>query len=101
MSSRASGARMWRTVGRRAGLARTGKGQPYGQIDEAKKELAALLEEQLQPQGAIVDWARKDDVQREMRRLIKRQLRAAAYPADKVDAVAESVVDLMKRRRRT
>ena len=76
------------------------KGQPYGQIDEAKKELAALLEEQLQPQVAIVDWARKDDVQREMRRLIKRQLRAAAYPADKVDSVAESVVDLMKRRRR-
>jgi type I restriction enzyme R subunit len=39
-------------------------------------------------------------VQREMRRLVKRQLRAAAYPRDKVDAVAESIVELMKRRRR-
>jgi type I restriction enzyme R subunit len=47
---------------------------------------------------AIVDWAQKDDVQREMRRLIKRHLRAAAYATDKIDAVAESVVDLLKRR---
>ncbi len=69
-------------------------------IDDAKKELAAILEEQLEAQVAIVDWVHKDDVQREMRRLIKRQLRAASYPADKIDAVAESVVDLLKRRRR-
>ena len=37
-------------------------------------------------------------VQREMRRLIKRQLRAASYPTTKIDTVAESVVDLLKRR---
>jgi type I restriction enzyme, R subunit len=71
---------------------------PYGQVDEAKKELAGLLEEQLSPQVAIVDWMHKDDVQREMRRLIKRQLRAASYPTGKIDSVAESVVDLLKRR---
>jgi hypothetical protein len=35
-----------------------------------------------------------------MRRLIKRQLRAANTPQDKIDALAESVVDLMKRRSR-
>lgn len=69
--------------------------------DGAKKELAAILEEQLDPQVVIVDWEHKDDVQREMRRLIKRQLRAASYPADKLDAVAEGVVDLLKRRRRS
>jgi type I restriction enzyme R subunit len=77
------------------------KGTTYGQVDDAKRELAALLEEQLQTQVAIVDWGKKDDVQREMRRLIKRQLRAAAFPAEKVDTVAESVVDLLKRRRRS
>ena len=49
----------------------------------------------------IVDWATKDDVQREMRRLIKRQLRAAGFATDKIDPTAESIVDLMKRRRRT
>jgi type I restriction enzyme R subunit len=38
--------------------------------------------------------------EREMRRLIKRQLRAASYAADKVDATAESIVDLLKRRSR-
>jgi len=52
-------------------------------------------------QTAIVDWANRDDVQREMRRLIKRQLRAASYRLDKIETVAESVVDLLKRRRRT
>jgi type I restriction enzyme R subunit len=79
-------------------LANEPKGGAYAKVDEAKQELAGLLEEQLGPQAAIVDWAHKDDVQREMRRLIKRQLRAAAYTADKIDAVAESVVDLLKRR---
>jgi type I restriction enzyme R subunit len=71
-----------------------------GKSDDATKDLAEILEEQLAPQSAIVDWANKDDVQREMRRLIKRQLRAASYPADKIDSVAESIVDLLKRRRR-
>lgn len=75
---------------------------PYGgKSEDATKELAGILEEQLEPQTAIVDWANKDEVQREMRRLIKRQLRAASYSTDKIDAVAESIVDLLKRRRRT
>jgi type I restriction enzyme, R subunit len=76
------------------------KGAPYGtKVDEAKTALASLLEEQLAPQVGIVDWVHKDDVQREMRRLIKRQLRVAAYAPDEIDATAESVVDLLKRRR--
>jgi type I restriction enzyme R subunit len=83
----------------KAGQLKDGTGAAYATIDEPKRELAALLEEQLEPQAVIVDWAHKDDVQREMRRLIKRQLRAANTPQDKIDALAESVVDLMKRRR--
>jgi type I restriction enzyme R subunit len=90
----------------RIGLSETGfaiygllnTGTPPGKLDEARTELASLLEEQLAPQIAIVDWVHKDDVQREMRRLIKRQLRAAAHAADRVDATAESIVDLLKRR---
>jgi type I restriction enzyme R subunit len=74
------------------------KGSPYGKVDEAKKELASLLEELLAPQTAIVDWPHKEDVQREMRRMIKKQLKAASYPAARIDSVAESVVDLLKRR---
>jgi type I restriction enzyme R subunit len=76
------------------------KGPAYGKVDEASKELASLIEEQLAPQVALVDWAQKDDVQREMRRIVKRQLRAARYAPEKVDATAERVVDLLKRRRR-
>jgi type I restriction enzyme R subunit len=74
-------------------------GPAYGQVDEAKKELASLLEEALEPQMSLVDWSQKDDVQREMRKRIKRQLRAAGYPDGKLDPVAESLVDLLKRRR--
>ena len=68
-------------------------------MDESRKELALLLEEQLEPQVSLVDWVHKDDVQREMRKRIKRQLRAAGFTDDKIDATAESIVELMKRRR--
>jgi type I restriction enzyme R subunit len=75
------------------------KGAPYGaRVDEPKKALASLLEEQLLPHVEIVDWVHKNDVQREMRRIIKKQLTAASYPKETVDATAESVVDLLKRR---
>ena len=76
-----------------------GVGYRGGPVDESKKELAAILEEQLEPQVSIVDWVTKDDVQKEMRRVIKRQLRAAGFAPESVDPTAESVVDLMKRRR--
>ena len=76
------------------------KSAPYGaKPDEAKKELASILEEQLGPHAEIVDWVHKDDVQREMRRLIKRQLTAAGYTKEKGEAMAKSLVDLLKSRR--
>jgi type I restriction enzyme R subunit len=71
----------------------------YGKLDEAKKELASLLEEQLDAHVNIVDWTKKDDVQREMRKRIKRQLRAAGFQDEKIESTAEAVVDLLKRRR--
>ncbi len=72
----------------------------YGaKLDEAKKELAEILEDTLAPQVGIVDWKTKDDVLREMRRLIKRQLKASHVPEEKRETMAESIVDLMKRRR--
>jgi type I restriction enzyme R subunit len=71
----------------------------YGDADDAKVELASLLEDQLEPHVTIVDWQAKDDVQREMRRTIRRQLKVASVAPDRVDALAESIVDLMKRRR--
>jgi type I restriction enzyme R subunit len=46
----------------------------------------------------IIDWVHKDDVQREMRRLIKRQLRVPGYAPEQQEALAEPVVELLKRR---
>jgi type I restriction enzyme R subunit len=78
---------------------RAAEGSPtYGPPDDAKVALASLLEEQLEPHVTIVDWQAKDDVQREMRRTIKRQLKAASVAPDGIDALAESIVELMKRR---
>jgi type I restriction enzyme R subunit len=68
-------------------------------VDEAASALASLLDDGLATHTSIVDWAHKEDVQREMRRFIKRQLRAAKYPEERIETLAESVVDLMKRRR--
>jgi type I restriction enzyme R subunit len=66
--------------------------------DPAKVALSTLLEEAVAPHIGIVDWVSREDVQKDMRRLVKRQLRAAHVPEDKLDVLAEQVVDLLKRR---
>jgi type I restriction enzyme, R subunit len=68
-------------------------------IDEPKRELASLIEEAVAKQIGIVEWVHKDDIQREMRRLIKRQLRAAGTPPDEFDAVSASILEMLKVRR--
>lgn len=70
-----------------------------GPVDEAKKELTELILEQVESHVTIVDWVHKDDVQREVRRVLKRQLKAAGYPADKIESLTGDIVDLMKVRR--
>jgi type I restriction enzyme R subunit len=69
-----------------------------GEPDAAKVALSTLLEEAVAPHIGIVDWVSREDVQKDMRRLVKRQLRAAQVPEDKLDVLAEQVVDLLKRR---
>ena len=68
--------------------------------DQAKVDLAAILEDTLNPHIGIVDWTSREDVQKEMRRLVKRQLRASQVSDDKLDPMAEQLVDLLKRRHR-
>jgi type I restriction enzyme R subunit len=69
-----------------------------GTSDPAKVALATILEEAVAPHVGIVDWVSREDVQKDMRRLVKRQLRTAHTTEDKLDALAEQVVDLLKRR---
>jgi type I restriction enzyme, R subunit len=76
-----------------------GTAAPGGPVDEAKRELASLLEEQLEPHVTMVDWTTKDEILKEMRRLVKRQLRVAGHPEEKAISLAEAVVDLLKHRR--
>jgi len=83
----------------KASLASDGAAPTYGdKPDEAKVALATILEEAVAPHVGIVDWVSREDVQKDMRRLVKRQLRATHTPEDKLDALAEQVVDLLKRR---
>jgi type I restriction enzyme R subunit len=69
-----------------------------GKHDKAKAALATILEEALASHIDIVDWVSREDVQKDMRRLIKRQLRAASLPEETLDVTAEHLVDLLKRR---
>ncbi|MCR9161683.1 MAG: type I restriction endonuclease subunit R [Nannocystaceae bacterium] len=65
----------------------------------ANRDLASLIDDAIEPFTKLVDWHKKDDIQREIRRKVKRQLRAAGVP--NVDALAGKLVDLAKARRST
>lgn len=67
----------------------------YTTVDEPTRELAALIGEQLE-ELAVVDWIQKDDIQREMRRRIKRQLRAAGIEPDRSEALATAILDIAR-----
>jgi type I restriction enzyme, R subunit len=73
-------------------------GNYTGKRDPAKADLASILEETVAPHVGIVDWVNRDDVQKDMRKLLKRQLRASLLPEDQLDRVAGQLVDLLKRR---
>ena len=64
--------------------------------DAANRDLASLLDEAVTPFTDLVDWEQKDDLQRQMRSRIKRQLRAGGIEADAVESLATDIVDLAK-----
>ena len=64
--------------------------------DGANRDLASLLDEAVAPFTDLVDWWQKDDVQRQMRSRIKRQLRASGIAGDAVESLAADIVDLAK-----
>ncbi|MCP3137786.1 type I restriction endonuclease subunit R [Pyxidicoccus xibeiensis] len=75
-------------------------GEPEPVYNEARKDLASLIQEALEPGTAIIDWATKEDVQREMRQRIKKQLRAARFgDAEEVEAATARIMDLARARR--
>ena len=64
--------------------------------DAANRDLASLLDEAVTPFTDLVDWEQKDDVQRQMRSRIKRQLRAGGIKDEAVESLATDIVDLAK-----
>ena len=62
----------------------------------ANRDLASLIDEAVAPFTELVDWWQKDDLQRQMRSQIKRQLRASGIAAEAVESMAAEIVDLAK-----
>ncbi|WP_046215911.1 type I restriction endonuclease subunit R [Paenibacillus wulumuqiensis] len=60
---------------------------------EALQELTHMVTDVIQ-EYAVVEWTKKDDVQREMRQQIKRKLRVSKCPKDKLESLAIQLVDL-------
>ena len=62
----------------------------------ANRDLASLIDEEVAPFTDLVDWWQKDDLQRQMRSRIKRQLRTSGIEAEAVESLAADIVDLAK-----
>ncbi len=62
----------------------------------ANRDLASLIDEAVMPFTELVDWWQKEDLQRQMRSRIKRQLRASGMAAEAVEPLAAEIVDLAK-----
>jgi type I restriction enzyme R subunit len=65
---------------------------------EQAKDLAGAVIDALKPL-AVIDWQIKEDVQREMRRQVKRLLRVAAI-RDGIEETTNAVIDLARVRLR-
>lgn len=63
------------------------------EIKSVAKEIYLCLKE-----FTVVDWQQKEDTKRELRRQIKRILRAATYPADNIQDMTARIMDLAARR---
>ena len=71
-----------------------------GAYDKANRDLAATLDDAIEPFTDLVDWWQKEDLQRQMRRTIKLHLRARGLADDDMEALAAGIVDLAKVRNR-
>ena len=68
-------------------------------LDERLKEVARSIDTILQGHRSIIDWRENLDVQREMRRDIKRLLRdTRRYEEDDLDELVRQVVEVARRR---
>lgn len=69
----------------------------YG--DGRVREVTSAIEGAVAPHVAIVDWSKKADVQREMRRQNTRRLPGDVYGKDEQERLAAALIDLLKVRK--
>ena len=68
-------------------------------IDEEARDISRQVERVIDLHKTVVDWHLNPDVQREMRRDIKRELRPTGdYTEDQLDDLANRIVELARRR---
>ncbi|WP_306475338.1 type I restriction enzyme endonuclease domain-containing protein [Bacillus cereus] len=60
---------------------------------EDLKALTHLVTDIIQ-QEAVVEWTNKEDVKREMRKKIKKQLRVSPCPKEKMENLTQQLIDL-------
>lgn len=66
--------------------------------DAERSQSAAAITTALENYAEVVDWHQKEDVQRQMRRSIKEQLRSLGLDAHKVEAATAKIMDVARAR---
>ncbi|RIU93434.1 type I restriction endonuclease subunit R [Oceanobacillus picturae] len=66
---------------------------PVEMEQESLKDLTEIITDIIQD-NAVIDWIEKEDVKREMRKRLKKQLRASAVPNKQVESVARQLMEL-------
>lgn len=85
--------------GRGSGESGEGEAGDRVRIDEEAKRVALEIESVVERHRAVVDWQSNLEVQRQMRRDVKRGLRpAGAHTEEQLDELANRVVELARRR---
>ncbi|MEK4165610.1 type I restriction endonuclease subunit R [Anoxybacillus sp. FSL W8-0104] len=66
--------------------------------DEEHKDtidaLTHLVTDMIAEESQVIDWVNKEDVKREMRKKIKKQLRASVIPKDQIENVTQQIMSL-------
>ncbi|HET7522204.1 MAG TPA: type I restriction endonuclease subunit R [Bacillales bacterium] len=62
--------------------------------DESVADLTDMLVEEIKKHAGVVEWTKKEDVKRQMRRKIKKQLRASGCPKEKLEEMTQKLTDL-------
>jgi type I restriction enzyme R subunit len=66
--------------------------------DAHRSQSAAGITKALEEYAEVVDWHHKEDVQRQMRRSIKEQLRSLGLDAHKIEATTAKIMDVARAR---